>query len=140
MFARPALLLVMLLHSVVAAQTALRQPADTVFRGGGVYTVDPDSTSYVLMGQFCQPKGANNSCYSNPEVDRLYIEGRAATTQDARAKAYKEAARIMNDEVPHIWLFIQDTLWAYSDKLEGYKPHGDQNSAYWNTHEWSVRQ
>lgn len=106
---------------------------------GGVYTVDPDSTSYVLMGEFAQPKGANNSAYSNPQVDKLYLEGRAATTQAERAKAYQAAAMIMNDEVPHVWLFIQDTLWAYSDKLEGYKPHGDSNSAYWNTHEWSVR-
>jgi len=30
-------------------------------------------------------------------------------------------------------------LYGYSDKLEGYKPHGDFNSAYWNSHEWSLR-
>src|SRR5712692_3511621 len=106
--------------------------------GGGVYTVDPDSTSYVLMSEFCQPKGANNSCYANPEVDRLFLEGRSTATTEARAAAYKQASAIINDEVSHVWLYIQDTLWAYSDKLQGYKPHGDQNSAYWNTHEWSL--
>jgi peptide/nickel transport system substrate-binding protein len=107
---------------------------------GGVYTVDPDSTSYVLMGQFAQPKGANNSAYSNARVDELYLQGRSAADQAARAKAYQEAAMIMNDEVPHVWLFVQDTLSAYSEKLEGYKPHGDANSAYWNSNEWSVLQ
>jgi predicted amidohydrolase YtcJ len=40
MFARPALLLLIVLHSVAAGQTAPRQPADMVFRGGGAYTVD----------------------------------------------------------------------------------------------------
>ena len=59
---------------------------DLVSYGGGVYTVDPDSTSYVLMCQFIQPKGANNAGYSNPEVDELFIEGRAATDQAARAQ------------------------------------------------------
>lgn len=36
----PVLVLLMLFHSVAFAQTDLRKPADTVFRGGGVYTVD----------------------------------------------------------------------------------------------------
>ncbi len=40
MVARPVLLLLIGLHSAAAAQTAVPQPADCVFRGGGVYTVD----------------------------------------------------------------------------------------------------
>lgn len=40
MFVRPAVLLLIVLHSVAAAQAAPPQPADTIFRGGGVYTVD----------------------------------------------------------------------------------------------------
>lgn len=40
MFARLALLLLIVLHSVAAAQTTTPEPADTVFRGGGAYTVD----------------------------------------------------------------------------------------------------
>jgi len=40
MFARAILLLLIGLHSVAAAQTAVPLPADSVFRGGGVYTVD----------------------------------------------------------------------------------------------------
>jgi peptide/nickel transport system substrate-binding protein len=106
--------------------------------GGGVYTVDPDSTSYVLMCQFGQPKGANNSDYCNPDVDKLFLAGRAATNQADRAKAYKDAAKLINDDVSHIWLFVQDAIWAYSDKLQGLKPHGDTNSAYWNAEEWSI--
>lgn len=112
---------------------------DLIAHGGGVYTVDPDSTSYVLMCQFAQPKGANNPAYCNPEVDRLLLAGRAATDQTERAKAYKEAAGLINDDVSHIWLYVLDSLYGYTDKLEGYKPHGDFNSAYWNSHEWSLR-
>jgi peptide/nickel transport system substrate-binding protein len=111
---------------------------DLVSYGGGVYTVDPDSTSYVLMCQFIQPKGANNAGYCNPNVDRLFLEGRAATDQAQRAKAYQEASALINDDVSHVWLFVADAIYGYSDKLQGLKPHGDFNSAYWNAHEWSV--
>jgi peptide/nickel transport system substrate-binding protein len=111
---------------------------DLVSYGGGVYTVDPDSTSYVLMTQFIQPKGANNVGYSNTTVDRLFMEGRAATDPAARAKIYQEASAIINDEVSHVWLFVADAIYGYSDKLQGLKPHGDFNSAYWNANEWSV--
>ena len=40
MFVRLVSLLLIVLHSVAAAQTTVSPPADTVFRGGAVYTVD----------------------------------------------------------------------------------------------------
>ncbi len=111
---------------------------DLVSYGGGVYTVDPDSTSYVLMCQFIQPKGANNAGYCNEQVDRLFMQGRAATDQATRAKIYQEASAMINEDVSHVWLFVADAIYGYSDKLQGLKPHGDFNSAYWNAAEWSV--
>jgi ABC-type transport system substrate-binding protein len=111
---------------------------DLVSYGGGVYTVDPDSTSYVLMSQFIQPKGANNAGYSNPAVDKLFMDGRGATDPAARAKIYQEASALINDDVSHVWLFVADAIYGYSEKLQGLKPHGDFNSAYWNAYEWSV--
>jgi ABC-type transport system substrate-binding protein len=111
---------------------------DLVAYGGGVYTVDPDSTSYVLMCQFAQPKGANNAAYCNPDVDKLFLEGRASADQNVRAKAYQQASALINDDVSHVWLFVADAIYAYSDKLQGLKPHGDFNSAYWNANEWSL--
>jgi peptide/nickel transport system substrate-binding protein len=111
---------------------------DLVAYGGGVYTVDPDSTSYVLMCQFAQPKGANNPAYCNPDVDKLFLQGRASTNQAERAQAYQQASALINDDVSHVWLFVADAIYGYSDKLQGLKPHGDFNSAYWNAYEWSV--
>jgi ABC-type transport system substrate-binding protein len=111
---------------------------DLVSYGGGVYTVDPDSTSYVLMCQFIQPKGANNAGYCNPAVDDLFMQGRAATDQGTRAQIYQQASAMINDDVSHVWLFVADAIYGYSNKLQGLKPHGDFNSAYWNANEWSV--
>jgi len=111
---------------------------DLVSYGGGVYTVDPDSTSYVLMCQFAQPKGANNPGYCNPQVDTLFMRGRGETDQAKRAAIYQEASALINDDVSHVWLFVADAIYGYSDKLQGLKPHGDFNSAYWNANEWSV--
>jgi len=62
----------------------------------------------------------------------------AATDQAARAKIYQEASALINDDVSHVWLFVADAIYGYSDKLQGLKPHGDFNSAYWNAYEWSI--
>ena len=98
-----------------------------------MYTVDPDSTSYVLMCQFTQPKGANNAglLQSQRSID-LFMEGRAATDQAAARQGYQQASALINDDVSHVWLFVADAIYGYSDKLQGLKPHGDFNSAYWN--------
>ena len=40
--------------------------------------------------------------------------------------------------LPVIRFLVADAIYGYSDKLQGLKPHGDFNSAYWNAHEWSV--
>ena len=66
------------------------------------------------------------------------MQGRATADQAARAKIYQEASALINDDVSHVWLFVADAIYGYSDKLQGLKPHGDFNSAYWNANEWSV--
>ena len=85
-----------------------------------------------------QPKGANNPGYCNPQVDTLFMRGRGETDQAKRAAIYQEASALINDDVSHVWLFVADAIYGYSDKLQGLKPHGDFNSAYWNANEWSV--
>jgi hypothetical protein len=45
---------------------------------------------------------------------------------------------MINEDVSHVWLFVADAIYGYSNKLQGLKPHGDFNSAYWNANEWSV--
>jgi peptide/nickel transport system substrate-binding protein len=108
--------------------------------GGGLYTLDPDSTFIPTTCDQAYPKGGNNSHYCNPEVDALYVKGRATADVSERAKIYQQIARITNEEVPYIWLFVPAAIWGYSEKLQGFKPHGEFVSAFWNAAEWSLRQ
>lgn len=108
--------------------------------GGGLYTVDPDSISVPTLCDQAYPKGGNNSHYCNKEVDALMAKGAATGDPAERAKAYQQVAKITNDEVPYIWLYVPSAVWAYSDKLQGIKPHGEFTTGFWNAAEWTIRQ
>ncbi|MBI2755638.1 MAG: hypothetical protein HYX52_02910 [Chloroflexi bacterium] len=116
------------------------QTFDFSLYGGGLYTVDPDSISVPTLCDQAYPKGGNNSRYCNPEVDALMARGAATADQAERAKIYQQVAKITNDEVPYIWLYVPSAIWAYSDKLQGIKPHGEFTTGFWNAAEWSMRQ
>jgi peptide/nickel transport system substrate-binding protein len=107
--------------------------------GGGLYTVDPDSITVPTLCDQAYPKGGNNSHYCNKEVDALMQRGAATADQAERSRIYQQVAKITNDEVPYIWLYVPATVWAYSDKLQGIKPHGEFTTGFWNAAEWSLR-
>jgi peptide/nickel transport system substrate-binding protein len=107
--------------------------------GGGLYTVDPDSIGVPTLCDQAYPKGGNNSHYCNKEVDSLMQRGGATAEQAERGRIYQQVARITNDEVPYIWLYVPATVWAYSDKLQGIKPHGEFTTGFWNAAQWSLK-
>jgi len=115
------------------------QTFDFSLYGGGLYTVDPDSISVPTLCEQAYPKGGNNSHYCNKQVDELMQRGAAVADQTERSRIYQQVAKITNDEVPYIWLYVPATVWAYSDKLQGFKPHGEFTTGFWNAGEWSLR-
>ena len=64
----------------------------------------------------------NASGYSNPKVDEML--GLAATAADraARAKVYKDLQVILNDDLPSLVLFDEETVDTASKKLGGVFP------------------
>lgn len=64
----------------------------------------------------------NASGYSNPKVDEML--GQAATAPDraARAKIYKELQVILNEDLPTLVLFDEETVDTASKKLTGVFP------------------
>ena len=76
-------------------------------------SVDRDF-SILLMGGFMGPdpsaltnrigtgKGANYGSYSNPEVDNLLKQGAATIDQNERAEYYKEAQKILAEDLPYL--------------------------------------
>jgi peptide/nickel transport system substrate-binding protein len=111
---------------------------DLSLYGGGLYTIDADSTAVPNQCDQAYPKGGNNSHYCNADVDAAFARGRATSDTAQRMQAYQQVARITNDEVPYIWLYVPSAVWASSNKLENFRPHGEFTFGFWNAADWRL--
>jgi peptide/nickel transport system substrate-binding protein len=68
---------------------------------------DPDNFLYEMFSTDTIPVG-NTAHYSNPELDELLRQARTITDPDERAALYEQAATIIHDDAP--WLFVNHTL------------------------------
>ena len=64
----------------------------------------------------------NASGYSNPKVDEMLGQAATAADRDARAKIYKELQVILNEDLPTLVLFDEETVDTASRKLSGVFP------------------
>ena len=64
----------------------------------------------------------NASGYANPKVDELLGQAATAADRPARARAYKELQVILNDDLPSLILFDEETVDTASRKLSGVFP------------------
>ena len=64
----------------------------------------------------------NASGYSNPKVDELLSQAATAADRNARAKLYKELQVILNEDLPSLVLFDEETVDTASKKLTGVFP------------------
>jgi peptide/nickel transport system substrate-binding protein len=111
---------------------------DLFYNAGGVFRADPGiSGSYFLTRNFT-PAGGNGSHYSNPRVDELFALGQAAPTQEERKQHYTELAKILNDELPWIFLWTPNSLYAVSNRLQGFVAPSYTDNKFWNAETWSV--
>jgi peptide/nickel transport system substrate-binding protein len=111
---------------------------DLFYNAGGVFRADPSiSGSYFLTRNFT-PAGGNGSHYSNPEVDELFAQGQATGDPAERKATYTELAKILNDELPWIFLWTPNSLYAVSSRLQGFEAPSYSNNKFWNAETWSV--
>jgi len=94
------------------------------FGGWGAGT-DPDSSENI----WATGAGRNYVGYSNPEVDRLYAEGRRELDRAKRAEKYGRIQEILYDDQPYTWLFWRNSFYGFSKDLRGYvfSPRGPYN-------------
>jgi peptide/nickel transport system substrate-binding protein len=84
--------------------------------------VDPDGNANL----FWATGGAqNDGRYSNAEVDRLLGEARQISDTAARRRLYDQAQRIVQEDMPIIYLYYQPWFWAMNRRLEGFTPVPD---------------
>jgi peptide/nickel transport system substrate-binding protein len=85
------------------------------FSGWGSGT-DPDSSENIWktgeMRNYCG--------YSNPEVDRLFAEGRRELDRSRRAEKYARIQEILYEDQPYTWLFWRNSFYGFSKSLRGY--------------------
>jgi peptide/nickel transport system substrate-binding protein len=73
----------------------------------------------------------NYSGYSNPEVDRLFAEGRRELDREKRAEKYGRIHELLYDDQPYTWLFWRNSFYGFSKDLRGYvfSPRGPYHYA-----------
>lgn len=83
---------------------------------------DPDGNAYI----FHKTKAPqNNSGISNAEVDKALDEARLTSDPAKRKAIYERAAKIVNSEIPILYLYHRKVLIAQSIRLDGFKPVPD---------------
>ncbi|MEH7125338.1 ABC transporter substrate-binding protein [Bacillus sp. JJ1532] len=87
---------------------------------GWLNQIDPDRSFY---NPFHTNGGSNYGKYSNPTVDKLIEEGRAALDRTERTSIYQEAAKIVTEEVAYNVVLYQGYIAMYSKNLTGFNIH-----------------
>ncbi|MCR4264653.1 ABC transporter substrate-binding protein [Nitratireductor sp. ZSWI3] len=84
--------------------------------------VDPDGN----LHQFVTCKGTlNDSKYCNPEVDRLLNDARVTPDVEKRQALYEEAQRILQDDLPIIYVYHQPWPFVLSSAVSGFTAYPD---------------
>ena len=79
---------------------------------------DPDGNSYI----FHKTKAPQNlSGYSKPEVDKALDDARLTSDPAKRKAVYETAAKVVNAEIPILYLYHRKVLIAHTAKVEGFK-------------------
>ena len=111
-------------EATVLQQFTLERKFEAYFGGWGTGT-DPDTTENIWR----TGAGRNFVGYSNPEVDRLYEEGRRELDRAKRAEKYARIQEILYDDQPYTWLYWRNSFYGFSKDLRGYvfSPRGPYN-------------
>jgi len=112
------------LEVTVLQQLTQDRKFQAYFGGWGSGT-DPDTSENI----WATKAGRNYVGYSNPEVDRLFAEGRRELDRAKRAEKYGRIQEILYDDQPYTWLYMRNSFYGFSKSLRGYvfSPRGPYN-------------
>jgi peptide/nickel transport system substrate-binding protein len=82
------------------------------------YTREPDPDG--LMQSVLRKDGGNNVMgYDNPEIEKLFDQGKATLDRDKRKPIYSEIIKIMLQDMPLVKLQTVEVVWAGDKKVSG---------------------
>jgi peptide/nickel transport system substrate-binding protein len=74
-------------------------------------------------------EGRNYVRYSNPEVDRLFVEARQEMDDRRREEIFGRIDIILYEDQPYTWLYYRNSFYGFNKRLRGYNfsPRGPYN-------------
>lgn len=88
---------------------------------GGLAVLDPDLTFEFHSSQIHDTE-YNWATYINPELDRLLEAALKTFDRDKRREYFFAAQAILSEDLPVIYLFMRDSMFATSKRVQGVKP------------------
>jgi len=101
---------------------------------------DPDPYSFFHSSEVKDP-GRNFSGYFTFTMDRSLEAARRTTDQAKRRELYTSVFQTLSTEVPVVFLYFSDYLYAQGKQVQGLKiaPINDPRERLWNAEDWYVR-
>lgn len=102
------------------------------------YPDDPDTTQLFGANADVPGSGFNFTSFYSERFNELEAEAKSVPgcAQEDRAPLYYEMQEIMFDEMPYIWLFSQNGMYAWRDYVTGPDPFA--GAPDWNIDTWTV--
>lgn len=92
---------------------------------GNNLDLDPDPKPYWHSSAASDEKGVyawNISGLKNKEADSFMEQGLSTLDMNKRKQVYEKFAKLMNEELPWVYLFCQNTRITYNPNLENFNP------------------
>lgn len=99
---------------------------------------DPDDI-YIWNSTQVPPNGQNETRFSNPEVDRLTVEGDQTMDLAKRAAIYRQIQLDLAKYEPMVPLLYWTTIDAINTRVHGFRPNPTSAGNLWNTQDWYVK-
>lgn len=84
--------------------------------GGWGTGADPDTSENL----FKTGEPRNYGSYSNPEVDKLFEQGKTEFDLEKRQEVYRKIARILWDDQVFCWLYYRNAFYGFNKNVRGY--------------------
>jgi peptide/nickel transport system substrate-binding protein len=93
------------------------------------YFIDPDNWIGTMYDSQFHGTWKASAWYKNPRVDELLRSARASTSQNERAKFYADAARLVVEDAPDIWVYNTVEVRGLRARVKGFRfcPVGSGN-------------
>ena len=103
---------------------------DSVIMG---WSLPVEADPYQVWHSSQSEEGSNFVGFANHETDRIIEEGRVTFDKEERVKLFRRFHRIMHDEQPYTFLFVNESLVAVDRRFENVNiyPLGIDTTEWW---------